>query len=205
MNVLRRRSEVAFSLVIVMMAAYWIWEARSLPPRVQLVPYTIGFPVLAIALLQFVASLRALRQPLTVDRPETTSRPPEGGLDFSSADAVAATATAELAVADPEVDAAVAQRRGIQIFLWILGFWVAIMLLGFRVGAPLMTFLFLHIASREQLRVSLAFTFVTYVLLFAADFTHSVTLSTGLIAQAFGMSSFDSYITDPIVRLIRGE
>lgn len=202
---LRRKSEIAFSLVIVLMAAYWVWEARSLPPRVQLVPYTIGLPVLALALIQLIASVRALTQPLPTGEPESAIRPVETGLDLSSADAVAATAAAELAEAEPGVEPDVARRRGIQMFVWILGFCVAIMLLGFRVGVPLMTFSFLHFASHERLRVSLTFAIVTYLFLLAADLSHSVTISTGMIAQSLEMQSFDSYLIDPIVRLVRGQ
>jgi hypothetical protein len=203
--VLRRRSEIAFSAVIVLMAAYWVWEARSLPPRVQLVPYTIGLPVLALAMIQLIASVRALRQPLPADEMEIAISPVETALDLSSADALAATATAELAEAQPNVDPAEARRRGLQMFVWILGFCAAIMLLGFRVGAPLMTFSFLHFASHERLRVSLAFTIITYLFLLAADLSHSVTLSTGMVAQSLGMESFDAYITNPVVRLFGGE
>jgi hypothetical protein len=205
MGMLRRKSEVAFSLAIVLMAAYWVWEARNLAPRVQLVPYTIGIPVLILACMQLAASVRALRQPLPADRGDSVVRATDTHLDLSSVDAVAATATAELAGVEPAVDAATAQRRGIQMFVWILAFCAAVMLLGFRVGIPLMTFLFLHVASHERLRISLAFTIVTYLFLLVADLTHSVTLSTGMIAQALGTESFDSFIVNPILRLFRGE
>ncbi|HEX3244325.1 MAG TPA: hypothetical protein VHX16_02870 [Chloroflexota bacterium] len=201
----QRKFEVAFSVVILLMATYWVWEARNLPPRVQLVPWTIGVPVLALAVLQLVASIRALRAPTRSEEAQAAGLPAVGGLDLSSADAVAATATAELAEAEPEVEPELARRRGIQMFLWILGFFASIMLLGFRVGAPLATFLFLHFASHERLRVSLAFTIVTYLFLLAADVSHSVTLSTGMIPQELGLESFDAYLVNPILRLVRGQ
>ena len=202
---LRRKSEIAFSLAIVLMAAYWVWEARNLPPRVQLVPWTIGLPVLALALIQLAASIRALRAPVPAPSTEAAVRPAESGLDLSSADAIAATATAEIAEADPDIAPDIARRRGIEMFLWIVGFYASITLLGFRVGIPLVTFLFLHLAARERIRVSLTFTIVTYLFLLAADLSHTVTLSTGLIAQSLGMETFDAYLVNPIMRLVRGQ
>ncbi|MFN0071925.1 MAG: hypothetical protein ACKVVP_10615 [Chloroflexota bacterium] len=201
---LQRKFEIVFSAAIVMMAAYWVWEARNLPPRVQLVPWTIGLPVLALSVMQLVASVRSLRAPAVAGNTGADVLPSTGGLDLSSADAVAATATAELAVAEPEVAPEVARQRGLQMFIWILGFFAAIMLLGFRVGAPVATFLFLHLASHERVKLSLTFAFVTYAFLLAADLSHSVTLSTGMIAQSLEMESFDAYLINPIVRLIRG-
>lgn len=203
MTVLQRRSEVAFSVAILALAAYWVWEARNLPPRVQLVPWTIGIPVLALAVFQLVTAVRALRAPAPA--PSTVAPVSDGGLDLSSADAVAATATAELAAAEGGVEPEVARQRGLQMFAWILGFFAALMLLGFRVGAPLATFLFLRFASRESLRTSLTITVVTYLLLLVADYAHAVTLSTGMIVQALGMESFDAYLVDPIIRAIRGQ
>jgi hypothetical protein len=90
------------------------------------------------------------------------------------------------------------------MFAWILVFFAAILLLGFRVGAPLITFLFLTYAAREGLKLTLAFTLVTYVVLVAADTSHMITLSTGMIAQALGLESLDAYLVNPIIRLLRG-
>jgi hypothetical protein len=204
MSVSQRKFEIAFSAVILLMAGYWVWEARNLPPKVQLVPWTIGVPVLALAVLQLIASVRALKAPVRSEEAQLVALPADGELDLSSADAAAATATAEVAEAEPEVEPEVARARGIQMFLWILGFFGSIMLLGFRVGTPLATFLFLHLASHERLRVSLAFTIVTYLFLLAADLSHSVTLSTGMIPQELGMESFDAYLVNPILRLLHG-
>jgi hypothetical protein len=199
----RRKSEIAFSAALALLAAYWVWEARNYTTNVRLVPWTIGFPVLALALLQLAAAIRASRAP-DIDS-ATTSATASTGLDFSSADAVAATATAELAEVEPAVPPDVARARGLQMFYWILGFFFGIVLLGFRVGAPVTTFLFLRYASKETVRLSVMFAVGTYLFLLLAGQSHSVSLSSGMIAQTLGLESFDSYLVDPIIRVIRGQ
>lgn len=207
---LQRRSELAFSTAILAFAAFWVWEARELQPNTRLFPWIIGFPVVVLALLQCVSAIRGLLKPTAEAREPVARMSAESlagagsRLDLSSAAAAAATASVELAEAEAEVPPDVARARSIAAFLWILGFFFALILLGFRVGAPLMTFLFLRIGSRETMKLSLVFAVTTYLFLLFADLSHSITLSTGMIAQSLGLESFDAYLVNPIIRLIRG-
>jgi hypothetical protein len=50
----------------------------------------------------------------------------------------------------PDVPPEVAKRRTIEICAWIVGFWVAIWLLGFAVATLVATFLYLKVGARER-------------------------------------------------------
>jgi hypothetical protein len=61
------------------------------------------------------------------------------------------------------IDRALAGRRTLLGFGWIVGFFLLILLLGFPVAAPLMVFLFLKVQAKERWRISLLLTGVALV------------------------------------------
>jgi len=65
-----------------------------------------------------------------------------------------------------ELPAEVVKRRTAGIFLWIVGYFVAIWLLGFSIGVPLCTFIQLKIDGREKWSLSLIFTACTWGLIY---------------------------------------
>jgi hypothetical protein len=146
----RRTIEIGFSLLVVIAVAWVVAQASSwllaqltgwdLPRgwgrRSGLFPTVIGIPVLVLAAVQLVSSLRRARL-----------------------GAATGTPTMDVAVGEGEdVPPDVARQRSAIIIATILGFAIGVALLGFTVAIPVVTFLYLRFASSESwtLSVSLA-------------------------------------------------
>jgi Tripartite tricarboxylate transporter TctB family len=141
---MRRSGEILFSLLIVVVAAWvvyqsagWALRALGLQPiaalfptgwgsRSGLFPLVVGLPVFLMAIAQLVLDIQGKGASVSGD----------------------GTMTAELA---PEV----VRQRSIVILGTIVGFALAIWLFGFIVAVPLVTFLFLKVASHESWALSL--------------------------------------------------
>lgn len=119
-----------FTLVIVAATAWALWESRGFGVRAGLFPWAIGFPLLALGIVQLLSDLT-----------ERGRRP--------------AAFTPEPA---PEIPPRVVARRTAAALGWIVGFPLAIWLLGFVTGGVLCTFLSLKVGSRERWPISLAIT-----------------------------------------------
>jgi hypothetical protein len=128
----------AFSLLIVVLFAWALWQSRDFGVRAGLFPWAVCIPGLALGLAQLTRDLRGRRE-------------------VPAADA--------LGEAMPEVPAAVATHRTLEMCLWIVAFWIAIWLVGFSLATLLMTLGYLKLAARERwwtalLLTALAFGFV---------------------------------------------
>ena len=119
-----------FNLVIVAAVAWALWESRRFNVRAGLFPRVIGFPILALALVQLFS-------------------------DFTGKEKFPRQGPAEL---EPEIPAPEVFRRTASIFGWIVGYLAAIWLLGFTLGGSLCTFLMLKVGSRERWPISLIMT-----------------------------------------------
>ncbi len=126
----RSNWNVLFCLLIVVVLAAALWESRDFGYRAGLFPWAICIPVLALAALQFVLELAR------GERPEAVSR----------------------YGADPGIPAPEIARRTAGILGWIVGYLVAMWLLGFVLGGVLCTFASLKIGSREGWPISLIMT-----------------------------------------------
>ena len=107
--------------------------------RAGLFPWAIGFPVLALIIVQFIMELL--------------------GKGSKSSDD-------HLTEAGPELPANVVNRRTAGIFGWILGYFVAIWLFGFSIGGPLCAFIQLKISYRERWLLTLILTACTWVFIY---------------------------------------
>jgi hypothetical protein len=152
---MRRSGEVLFSLLIVVVAAWvvyqsagWALRTLGLQPiaalfptgwgsRSGLFPLVVGLPVLIMAIAQLAMDVRGKNRVVSAD----------------------GTMTADLA---PEV----VRQRSLVILGTIVGFAVAIWLLGFTVAIPLVTFLFLKVASSESWPLSIALSAVTGIMFY---------------------------------------
>ncbi|MGH7832737.1 MAG: tripartite tricarboxylate transporter permease [Candidatus Binatia bacterium] len=139
-NPVRQRSESAgrwrfsygalFSLGMVVAFAGALWTALSWPPRARIFPFAIFGPVLIIAIANFIKDLR--RRPWTEAIEQTT--------------------------AEANLDEASFRKRTREILTWILGFFLALWLLGFPLGIPLATFIYLKLGARESWLTSIVVT-----------------------------------------------
>jgi len=140
----KNRSEIALSIVA-LVAVVWVLTQSStaylnqitglgLPrgwgTRSGLFPTVVGLPLFVLAVLQLIASLR---------HKEGDAANPEAS---------------ELSQGDLPAD--VFKSRMIAIVGAIVGFPIAVWLIGFTFAIPLVTFLYLKVASREGWGISLA-------------------------------------------------
>lgn len=118
---MRPRPESLFSLLLAAAAAGALVLTQPWGMKTALYPRTIAVPLLVLALVEFVFSLRA--------RPAARGQ----AMDFALSEGV-----------EPQV----ALRRTLGISAWILGFFAAIVLLGFPIAVPLFVFAYLRGAAR---------------------------------------------------------
>jgi putative tricarboxylic transport membrane protein len=197
--------ELAVSFLVAVLVTCAIWVARSWPLQTRLFPWVIGFPLLALALLQSGISARRLllaragvRTPasaLTKDTPSLI----EPTTSIRELEARAFTMEREA-----EADASPDQRgRPITIVAWCVAFALAIGLLGFKIGGSLCTVLFLWLTARESWKVTAGLTIGTYLFfVIAGDLLKLAELDPGLLAQWLELDSFDFFIIDPLRQAI---
>ncbi len=134
-----------FTAAIVMVAALALWESRDFGARAGLFPWSFGIPLLVLAMIQWVLELKG------------RSGNTPSGEDHAS----------------PDLPVKEVQRRTATIFAWIFGFLAAIWLLGFSPAVPLVTALYLTIAGREKLPVSLLISFLSWAFFYGV-FEHGL-------------------------------
>ena len=123
-----------FSLLVVALFAWALWQAWDWEFRPGLFPWVVGFLGLPLALLQ---------------------------LNVDVAGAVKAIGRGLLKIRDQEAVQHLA-RETVKISAWILGYFVAIWLLGFSVAIGVMTVLYLKLA-KERWPITLVLSFFAWV------------------------------------------
>ncbi len=150
-----------FNLVIVAGVAWAMWESRRFNFRAGLFPWAIGFPVLALAIVQLYIEFTG--------RGKSRKSPVE---------------------LEPEIPASVVFRRTAGTFGWIVGYLAAIWLLGFALGGSLCTLLMLKVGGRERWPITLAMTAGMWVFIYYLfDRTLHVPFPDGQLLLWLGISS----------------
>lgn len=166
----RKKIEFLFSVLIVFFLIWVLWEARGWPAQSKLFPWSLGFTVLSLALLQVGAAWRA-----------ALKENQERGLDDTEA---SPNATTSLLIS-PHT----ARQRAITICCWIVGFFIGISLLGFKLGALCLTFAFLKFAAKEKWTISAAIAVVSYLFFWLVfDIALRAPLGSGFIGDYFGLN-----------------
>jgi len=129
-----------FSVLIVVFFAFFIYQAREWRLQARLYPWAVGIPMLLLALAHLFLESRG---------EGTQERPDSPPVDFQFTQTT---------------DSALARRRTINIFSWILGFFLSIWLVGFSFSVPLFVFLYLKVQSRESWTLSLVLTGAAWLL-----------------------------------------
>jgi hypothetical protein len=174
-----RKIEFLFSVLIVLFLGWALWEARNWPAQSKLFPWSLGFTVLALAVLQVAFVLRAaLKEAGTAGVAEKLSE--------------AATASGGVAPSHTESDLIpldIARRRAIVISCWILAFFAGISLLGFKLGSLFLTFVFLKFTAKEKWITSIAISVGSYLFFWLVfDLALRVPLGSGLLGEYFGIN-----------------
>ena len=121
-----------FFCVFVYLAQDWRMQAR-------LYPWTIGVPMLILAIVQVILDLKGVKAKQSSDATP---------MDYQFSQ-----------VTDPVI----ARKRTITMFSWLVGFIFGIWLLGFPIAIALMMFTYLKFQGREPWVLSITLTVIAWV------------------------------------------
>jgi hypothetical protein len=125
-------ARILFSLGLAALAAFAIVSASSWPLKARLFPLVTAIPLLVLALVQLFLDLRG--------KAEATD-----------------TVASDIALST-DVPPAIARRRTLLTFAWMVAFVTLVFLVGFPLAVPLFVFSYLVLQSAEGLWRSLALT-----------------------------------------------
>jgi hypothetical protein len=199
----RKRVDTLFSLVLLGIIVWMTWEAQKWDARARLFPLAIGLPVAVIALLQVVFALRGLRAAPVAAAAETAPQAVSGS-DVVIAEAVEhAFGQGSTMAQEENLAPAVVRRRTLEMVGWILGITASIVLLGFELGAGVMSLVFLRLRGHESWRAALCIALATYLFFYVIfDRALNIPLPNGAIADALGLNALDHYVVDPIADFV---
>jgi len=189
----RKKIEFLFSVVIVLFLVWVLWEPQNWPAPARLFPLSLGFSVLALALIQFVAAgramIREIRTGSAAQPKNELARDTVGFRDRHRTGDEAATPTVAMNPPHSRRTAPApepAGQRVITICLWIVGFFLGIWLVGFKFGSFFLTFAFMKFAAKEKWPISAAMALGTYLFFWLVfDIGLKLPLGNGLIADYF--------------------
>ena len=124
------RPAALFSFCALIFFIVFVYYAQDWRLQARLYPYAIGIPMV---ILQVIFDLKG------VVRKQTDAAP----VDFQFSQ---------------NIDPALAKKRTINIFAWILGFFIGIYLLGFAITIPVLVFTYLKFQSGEKWGLSIILT-----------------------------------------------
>lgn len=188
----RKKIELIFTLLVVAMLARVLWEARAWPPQSRFFPWSVGISVLCLALAQLGIAVRNMfrSEPVLEEAVSQDAQSSGNGEEASGS-------------RQGDADRKVTRHRVITMLVWIAVFFLGIWLLGFKVGALVLTFAFLKLAAKERWGISIAFGVMSYLFfLVVFDLALHVPLGAGLIADYFELNSLDMYLVKPFLNVL---
>lgn len=109
------------------------------------------------------------------------------------------------AAEEEELPPELVRRRVFEMVCWILLFTAGIVVLGFKVGAGVLTLAFMRFAARESWKTSIYVSLATYIFFYLLfDYWLHIPFNGGLIADRLGLRPLDNYVMDPVMDLFRG-
>jgi Tripartite tricarboxylate transporter TctB family len=136
---MKLRPQAILSIVIALFFIVFAYQAKDWKLQARLYPWAIGIPMLILAIVQVVLDLKGVASKQTAS---------EAPVDVQLAE---------------RTDPALARRRTINIFSWLVGYLLAVWLLGFSYCVPLIVFLYLKVQSRESWPLTIALTMVAWI------------------------------------------
>lgn len=215
---LRRQADLLVGVLILLLVVGMVLGARDWDNRARLFPLAIGFPAIALSLLQIGLALRnlarerrthAIAVSAVTPAPASTVAVAAGGESDEAAVVARAVESAfgagSQAAAEEDIPPEIVRRRTIEMAGWLILMTLGIYMFGFQLGAALLTIAFLRIAAHERWAPSLLLAlgiFLFFYLVF--DLGLNIPFPNGWLADWLGIESLDSYLTKPITRLITG-
>jgi Tripartite tricarboxylate transporter TctB family len=139
---LKIRPAAIFSFCALIFFIVFVYQAQEWRLQARLDPWAIGIPMIILAIIQVILDLKGVR----------AKQPSDGApVDFQFS---------------TDVDPAVARRRTLNIFAWILGFFVSIVLLGFTITIPLLVFGYLKFQAGESWVLSIILSICAWLIFY---------------------------------------
>jgi uncharacterized membrane protein YfcA len=114
--------------------------------QARLYPWAVGIPMLILAAIQVILDLKGVKSKQSSDGAPPTP------MDFQFTQ---------------DVEPAIAKKRAITMFGWLLGFFVAVLLVGFSIAIPLMMFSYMKFQGKESWVLSLVLTAIAFIFYYA--------------------------------------
>ena len=133
----RYSGKVVMFFCLVVIAIWVVISALKWPMKTAIFPIIIGSVVFLLAVTELCFTLFEKKG---TEKTET--------MDFQLS---------------KDIDQALANRRTLSIFAWIIGFFFLILLLGVPIALPLFMFLYLKLSGKEGWRISIGLTAVVWV------------------------------------------
>jgi len=131
-----------FSLIIIIVFSWALWESRKFPPTARFFPTVTGVPIIIFAIIQFFLDL--------------TGR----GTKVEEEDHIIESGC------EVKLPKQVINHRTANVFVWIFGWLAGIWLFGFNIGTPLCTFIHLKFGERERWMLSITITIVVWAFVY---------------------------------------
>lgn len=135
---MKHTGKALMGLCLMVISAGVIITALKWPFKTALFPVVIGIPVFFMAMAEFFLGL------------------------FGKGESREKTSTVDFKLSE-SVDQALANQRTISIFLWILGFFFLILLVGFPIAIPIFFILFLKLKGKEGWKTSIGLAAVAWL------------------------------------------
>jgi hypothetical protein len=203
----RKQADLIFSLALLAVVSWMVWEAGKWDLRARLFPVAVGVPAIGLALLQLGFLVKpALSRARTPAPDRSAPEAGEGSTGVVMAEAIdRAFGPGSASEAEAAVDPGLARTRTLQMVGWVLAITIGIVVLGFELGAALLTFLFLRFASHERLRTSILIALATYLSFYVLfDRALFIPFPPGALADTLGLEKpLDHYALDPLATFLQ--
>ena len=133
------RPPAIFSFCALIFFCVFVYLAQDWRMQARLYPWTIGVPMLILAIVQVILDLKGVKAKQSSDATP---------MDYQFSQ-----------VTDPVI----ARKRTITMFSWLVGFIFGIWLLGFPIAIALMMFTYLKFQGREPWVLSITLTVIAWV------------------------------------------
>ena len=193
MSLQQKKIELLLSLLIVLFLLWILWEPRNWPEPARFYPWSLGLTVLGLALIQLAVAARAVikhrRTGAQLSADSRAQRNPENSRaknrkNDANEESNGGANVLMIEHAEPDQDSS--RQRTVAICVWIVVFFLGIWLIGFKIGAFLLTVTFMRFTAKEKWSISAAMglgTFLFFWLVF--DVALKVPLGNGVLADYF--------------------
>jgi hypothetical protein len=138
---------IAFALFMLVVFAYGAYGVKNMVFGARIFPISVAAPGVLLVLIQLYREVRRSLNP----EPEGTATAEERVIDVAS---------------DTSTSAAVVYARGLQYLSWLVGLYVGIYLIGFKMSIPIYIVLFMRVEGKAPWKVIIPITGLTLYIVY---------------------------------------